>query len=76
MAYDVEGVEKSKIDTPSFYNVEECEAIVKIIKALQSDPNVDITTGQIAVITCFRAQVLKLREVLRKENLGTVNVGK
>lgn len=76
MGYGVpNGIERSKIDTPSFYNMEECEAIASIIKALRQSPNVKINTGQIAVITCFRAQVLKLREVLREMDLGGVNVG-
>jgi Superfamily I DNA and RNA helicases and helicase subunits len=76
MAYDVsDGIEKSKIDTPSFFNLEECHAIVKIIKSLLSSPNVHIHAGQIAVITCFRAQVLKLRNILRAEGLPSINVG-
>ena len=76
MVYDVsEGKERSKLDTPSFFNIEECNAVVKIIKALLASPNVQIHSGQIAVITCFRAQVLKMREILRKEGLPTVNVG-
>ena len=76
MVYDVhDGREQNKIDTPSFYNLEECRAVVKIIKALLSSDRVDINAGQIAVITCFRAQVLKLRAMLRKEGLPTVNVG-
>ena len=75
MAYDVNGIERSKIDTPSFFNIEECKAIVKIIKALLASPNVQIHAGQIAVITCFRAQVLRLRNILREENLPSINVG-
>lgn len=75
MAYDVHGIERSKIDTPSFFNMEECHSIVKIIKALLSSPNVHIHAGKIAVITCFRAQVLKLRQILRDENLPSINVG-
>lgn len=76
MVYDVfNGKEKSKIDTPSFYNIEECYASVKIIQALLSSPNVKVHAGQIAIITCFRAQVLKMREILRESNLSTVNVG-
>jgi DNA polymerase III delta prime subunit len=76
MAYDVsDGTERSKIDTPSFFNLEECHAIVKIIKSLLSSPNVHIHAGQIAVITCFRAQVLKLRNILRAEGLPSINVG-
>lgn len=76
MVYDVkDGTEQSKIDTPSFYNLQECWAIARIIKALLSSNNVTIHAGQIAVITCFRAQVLKMRSILRKEGLPTINVG-
>jgi helicase MOV-10 len=76
MVYDVhDGLEKNKIDTPSFYNIRECHTVVKIIRALLASPNVDINTGQIYVITCFRAQVLKLREILRKSKLRAINVG-
>ena len=66
----------NKVDTPSFYNIEECHTVMEIIKALLvASPNIDINAGSIAVITCFRAQVLKLREILRKNELSTVNVG-
>ena len=76
MVYDVnDGVEKNKVDTPSFYNIEECHTVVKIIKALLASPNIEINAGQIAVITCFRAQVLKMREILRDSALGSINVG-
>ena len=76
MVYDVfDGKEMSKIDTPSFYNLEECHACVRIIEALLESANVDIHQGQIAIITCFRAQVLKMREILRQSNLNSVNIG-
>ncbi len=76
LVYDVDdGVERNKLDTPSFYNIKECDTVVRIIKALLASPNVEIHAGQIAVITCFRAQVLKLREILRKNELGAINVG-
>ena len=76
IAYDVhDGIERNKVDTPSFYNEKECFAVVKLINALLDSPNVHINTGQIAVITCFRAQVLKMREILRSNDLGAVNVG-
>jgi helicase MOV-10 len=75
VVYDVEGEEKNKIDTPSFFNIEECYTIVKLIKAvLHSSPD-KIHTGQISVITCFRAQVLKMREIFRSNNLASVNIG-
>ena len=76
MVYDVDnGIEKNKVDTPSFYNIEECHTVVKLIKALLASPNVEINAGEIAVITCFRAQVLKMREILRDSALGSINVG-
>lgn len=76
LVYDVfDGQERSKLDTPSFYNVEECYATVKIIQSLLASPNVNVNAGQIVVITCFRAQVLKMREILRESHLATINVG-
>lgn len=76
MVYNVsKGKEMSKLDTPSYYNLVECEAVAKLIEALILSENVNIHTGEIAVITCFRAQVLKLREVLRSRKLSNVNVG-
>jgi len=76
LVYDVStGREMSKLDTPSFYNIKECKTIVKLINSLLNSDNVEISTSQIAVITCFRAQVLKLREILRENNLSSINVG-
>ncbi len=75
LVYDVEGEELNKLDTPSFFNVEECRAISRLITALLTSPSVNITTAQISVITCFRAQVLKLRQILRENNLSAIKVG-
>ena len=76
MVYDVpDGIEHNKIDTPSFYNIKECETVVKLIKSMLASPNIAVNAGEIAVITCFRAQVLKMREMLRKSDLGSINVG-
>jgi len=54
--------ELSKVDMPSFFNVKECEAIVEIKRALLSSRNISVNTDHIFVITCFRLQVLILRE--------------
>jgi len=80
IVYDVhEGVEKSKVDSPSFYNLEECDAIVEIIQGLmESDKiheNGKMHPGEIAVLAPFRAQVLALRVKLRSCGLGSCNVG-
>ena len=73
------GKERSKMDTPSFYNMEECNAILSLAQGLllcKTKEGVSpLHTGQISVITPFRAQVLALRSVLRAANLGGINVG-
>ena len=74
-----DGKERNKLDTPSFFNMEECDAILALVKGLLNCKTKEgipkLHTGQIAVITPFRAQVLALRTVLRSANLGGVNVG-
>lgn len=56
------GEERSKLDTPSFYNMEECHAISSLARALlgckTKEGVTSLHTGEIAVITPFRAQVL------------------
>jgi helicase MOV-10 len=73
------GKECSKLDTPSFYNLEECRAVMVLARGLLScqckDGVEPLHTGQICVITPFRAQVLALRKLLRGSNLGGINVG-
>ena len=56
------GEERSKLDTPSFYNMEECYAVSSLAQALlrckTKEGVTPLHTGEIAVITPFRAQVL------------------
>jgi len=75
LIHDVKGYEKSKLDTPSFYNEKECYSVLKVVKALVDSDKVNINAGQISVITCFRAQVLKMRQIFRKGKMSSVNVG-
>lgn len=74
-----QGKEHNKLDTPSFYNLAECDAIVSLVRGLlrckTKEGVTPLHTGEISVITPFRAQVLALRVVLRAANLGGVNVG-
>lgn len=73
------GEERSKLDTPSFFNLDECHAIASLAKGILNCKSKDkinpLHTGEISVITPFRAQVLALRTVLRGANLGGINVG-
>ena len=74
--YDAKlGEHNSLVDTPSYFNREECKIVVSIVTRLLSSKHVNCQANEIAVITPFRAQVLKLREGLRKANLGLVGVG-
>eukprot|EP00536_Pseudo-nitzschia_multiseries_P009041 jgi/Psemu1/199734/e_gw1.244.53.1 len=50
----------------------EAKVVVQIIRTVLKT---GITTASIGVMAAFRAQVVLLRKILRKENLGTVNVG-
>ena len=83
----VEGLEKveisksqSKVETKSFSNALECEKVCEIISALMSasdanDPANRINPRDIEVIAVYRRQVLLLRQVLRRINLGAIRVG-
>lgn len=66
------------LDSPSFFNVGEIDAIVVLCKLLVSCPqytNGRLLLSDIGIIGAFRAQVLKIRLALRKENLGAISVG-
>jgi len=74
----VEGKHEHPLDSPSFFNVAEIDAIVLLCKKLTSSP--EMTGGRllvtdIGIIAAFRAQVLRIRLALRKENLGGISVG-
>jgi hypothetical protein len=74
----VEGKHEHPLDSPSFFNVAEIDAIVLLCKKLTSSP--EMTGGRllvtdIGIIGAFRAQVLRIRLALRKENLGGISVG-
>jgi len=79
LVYDVRGTERNKVDTPSFYNIEECNSIVQLIGGLMKSEKINalggIRTDEIAVIAPFRAQVLALRVKLRRAGFGSINVG-
>ena len=76
--YGVEGEHDHLLDSPSFFNVKEIDAVVELCKRLLFSP--DLTSGRllvsdIGIIGAFRAQVLQLRLALRKESLAGISVG-
>ena len=70
-----------EVDSPSFFNIVEADKVCQLVASLLDQDRTTssgprrITTDDIAVITPFRKQVLKLRFMFRKLNLGTVRVG-
>ncbi|GMI34875.1 hypothetical protein TeGR_g921 [Tetraparma gracilis] len=63
------------VDSPSFLNRVEAEAVVDQCVRLCSSAEVKVAQVDIAVITPFRAQVLLIRQLLRQKKLGNVGVG-
>eukprot|EP00520_Triparma_pacifica_P001946 CAMPEP_0118670758 /NCGR_PEP_ID=MMETSP0785-20121206/21634_1 /TAXON_ID=91992 /ORGANISM="Bolidomonas pacifica, Strain CCMP 1866" /LENGTH=289 /DNA_ID=CAMNT_0006565587 /DNA_START=234 /DNA_END=1100 /DNA_ORIENTATION=- len=70
-----EGEHLSQIDNPSFFNRHEIEVCVSFVKRLMASPKLELNYSDIAIITPFRAQVLRLRNELRKAGAGGVGVG-
>jgi len=63
------------MDSPSFWNPQECSRVLDLVRALVGSKRVCVGLGDVAVITAFRKQVLKLRTLLREHGLGAVSVG-
>jgi len=53
----------------------EATQVVELVESLLSSARVKVSTRDIGVVCGFRAQVLKLRKLLRARGLGAVNVG-
>jgi hypothetical protein len=71
-----EGRHIADVDSPSFMNFAEVDAVVEACVSILKDPDVKgVSAYDIGVITPFRAQVLKIRAALRNKGMGGVNVG-
>lgn len=74
----VDGQHDHEVDSPSFFNLEEVQAVVDVCSSLVGsamDGESAVSTSDIGVIGAFRSQVLKLRIALRAAGLGGINVG-
>jgi len=70
-----DGAHLAELDTPSFFNKHEIGVCVEFVQKLMKSDNMNINFNDIAIITPFRAQVLRMRNALRKVGAGLVGVG-
>eukprot|EP00743_Colponemidia_sp_Colp-15_P009852 GILK01010796.1.p2 GENE.GILK01010796.1~~GILK01010796.1.p2 ORF type:complete len:427 (+),score=82.28 GILK01010796.1:1871-3151(+) len=73
MFYGVEGRQMREENSPSWFNITEAVKIVELIKKLISDTH--ITDNDIGVMAPYRAQVYKIRQILRANGLQNIRVG-
>lgn len=69
------GEHMHELDSPSFFNVVECGKVLDLVHALLSSTRVQVRMQDIAIISAFRKQVLKLRSLLREKGYGAINIG-
>ncbi len=68
------GEDVFEVEKCSFYNLIEASRIVSIIQNLLSQSNLAVSQSEICVITPYRLQVMKLRQLLRLQGLGAIHV--
>uniref|UniRef100_A0A0D3KXZ2 DNA2/NAM7 helicase-like C-terminal domain-containing protein n=1 Tax=Emiliania huxleyi (strain CCMP1516) TaxID=280463 RepID=A0A0D3KXZ2_EMIH1 len=76
--YGVSSAHTHEVDSPSFFNPVEAEKVAELIERLLAASKADgtgITTNDVAVVTPYRKQVVKVRQLLRSLGLGAVRVG-
>ncbi|CAK4679919.1 unnamed protein product [Aphanomyces euteiches] len=73
--YGVYGEQQKKLESQSYSNPLEAIKVANVIDSLLASTTANISTKDIAVITPFRQQVIKIRHLLRSRGLGAVNVG-
>ncbi|EDO34496.1 predicted protein [Nematostella vectensis] len=61
--------------SPSFFNPEEAATVVKHIKDLRDSRGVRVLMAEIGVISPYRQQVSKIRQLLHKNNITGIKVG-
>ncbi|KIO21487.1 hypothetical protein M407DRAFT_218212 [Tulasnella calospora MUT 4182] len=70
----IKGQDLRESSSPSWFNIEEASAVRDYVRDLRYDQNISFNDEQIGVITPYRAQVRKLRTVL-KADFPEVKVG-
>jgi len=74
-------VHMHEVDSPSYFNITEAEKVAELVEKLLDqimrlgNGESTVGTGNIAILTPYRKQVIKIREMLRVRGLGGVRVG-
>ena len=75
----IEGQDAHEIDSPSFYNDAEVEAVVSVVDQLLSpstnNNQIHVVADDLGIIAPYWKQVRKIRDALRLRNYGSVRVG-
>ncbi|KIY67632.1 RNA helicase [Cylindrobasidium torrendii FP15055 ss-10] len=74
MFVSMSGKDTREASSPSFFNVEECLMVKKLVEELRGDRRLRIVDADIGVVAPYHAQVLKIRNALRNSAEG-VKVG-
>jgi hypothetical protein len=75
LCYGVDGKQQHIMDSPSFYNEEEVDAVTMLCASITSEAKGSLRHADIGIIAAFRAQVLLIRSRLRANRLGNISVG-
>ncbi|XP_031566340.1 putative helicase mov-10-B.1 [Actinia tenebrosa] len=73
--HGVKGRDMREENSPSFFNPEEAVTVVKCVKDLRDSRGVNILTKDIGIISPYRKQVSKIRQLLSHENIHDAKVG-
>ncbi|PBK87850.1 P-loop containing nucleoside triphosphate hydrolase protein [Armillaria gallica] len=72
--HSMAGKDDREASSPSFFNIDEVLDVMRTIEELRSDKKLRITDNDIGVIAPYHAQVLKIRNILRRGYEG-IKVG-
>ncbi|KAI0747144.1 P-loop containing nucleoside triphosphate hydrolase protein [Daedaleopsis nitida] len=70
----ISGENEREASSPSYFNIDEASQVKAYVQALLQDAAHPIQPKDIAVVTQYHAQVLKIRKLLRVEGLQNVTV--
>jgi superfamily I DNA and/or RNA helicase len=77
LVFGVKGTHKHVIDSPSYYNMDEGNAVVELLTSLLTEniAGERVKQKDIGIIAAFRSQVLLIRTLFRKHKMSNVSVG-